>query len=207
MLEHESGKLVTDSDDLERPAAAARAERAANGGRKPPPGARGAAREPGDGGGEHSFMSPKVLHNLLTMTGANEREIVHPDLAAWLHTSGLRLENRGQALPDRLIVPPAARLHACFWDDVKRHPEDFGENMHVEHCYSLRPHAAVTDALLFSPRVRNAMSASPYCAALMRAPVVEHASNLSWEAYGRAGTVVLLYIQIVYAPRARRRRG
>ena len=134
------------------------------------------------------------------MTGANEREIVHPDLAAWLHTSGLRLENRGQALPDRLIVPPAARLHACFWDDVKRHPEDFGENMHVEHCYSLRPHAAVTDALLFSPRVRNAMSASPYCAALMRAPVVEHASNLSWEAYGRAGTVVLLYIQIVYAP-------
>ena len=152
-------------------------------------------------------LSLEVLHNLLTMTGANEREIVHPDLAAWLHTSGLRLENRGQALPDRLIVPPAARLHACFWDDVKRHPEDFGENMHVEHCYSLRPHAAVTDALLFSPRVRNAMSASPYCAALMRAPVVEHASNLSWEAYGRAGTVVLLYIQIVYAPRARRRRG
>ena len=82
-----------------------------------------------------------MLHNLLTMTGANEREIVHPDLAAWLHTSGLRLENRGQALPDRLIVPPAARLHACFWDDVKRHPEDFGDDTHVERSF----HVAVGD--------------------------------------------------------------
>ena len=31
------------------------------------------------------------------------------------------------------------------------------------------------------------------------APVIEYASSLSWEAYGRAGTVVLLVIQLVYA--------